>query len=98
MMTQDQWRVLSDRDYGEPTERGRPRMDHRGRGPRGYVRSDERIGEEIHARLTDDPSVDGTEIEVSVRDGEVTLSGSVAGRFERRRAEELGDKDSGARH
>src|SRR4051795_8367894 len=83
MMTQDQWRVLSDRDYGERTDRERPRTDHRGRGPRGYVRSDQRIEEEIHARLTDDPSVDGTEIEVSVRDGEVTLSGSVASRFER---------------
>ncbi len=98
MMTQDQWRVVTDRDYGEPTGRGRPRTDHRGRGPRGYVRSDERIEEEIHARLTDDPSVDGTEIEVSVRDGEVTLSGSVAGRFERRRAEDIVDQVSGVRH
>lgn len=98
MMTQDQWRVVSDRDYGDRGERERPRTDHRGKGPRGYVRSDQRIEEEIHARLTDDPSVDGTEIEVSVKDGEVTLSGSVASRFERRRAEDIVDQVSGVRH
>src|SRR3954454_6890582 len=98
MMTQDQWRVLSDRDYGERADRERPRTDHRGRGPRGYVRSDQRIEEEIHARLTDDPSVDGARIEVSVGGGEVTLGGSVASGFERRRAEDIVDQVSGVRH
>ena len=48
---------------------------HRGRGPRGYRRTDERILEEVNERLTEDAHLDATNIEVDVRDGEVTLKG-----------------------
>jgi len=74
------------------------RGEHRGRGPRGYRRSDERIREDIHERLTDDPWLDASDIEVSVSEGEVTLAGRVDCRDDRYRAEDLTDAVSGVRH
>ena len=70
-------------------------VDHRGRGPRGYKRSDQRIEEDVNERLTDDPRVDATEIQVEVRDGEVTLSGTVDSREARRRAEDVAESVPG---
>lgn len=71
---------------------------HRGRGPRGYQRSDARIGEDVNDRLTDDFFVDATDIEVSVSEGEVTLDGKVNNRAEKRRAEDIAADISGVRH
>jgi len=68
---------------------------HRGRGPRGYRRSDQRIEEEVNDRLTDDPLLDATEIQVHVHDSEVTLTGNVDSRDARRRAEDLAGDVSG---
>jgi osmotically-inducible protein OsmY len=68
---------------------------HRGRGPRGYRRSDERIREDINDRLTDHPYLDATDIEVRVTDGEVTLTGSVDSRQAKRLAEDLAESVSG---
>ena len=73
------------------------RLGHRGRGPRGYVRSDERIREEVNECLTADPYVDATEIDVSVAEGIVTLSGTVDNRAEKRLAEDCVDSVSGVR-
>lgn len=71
---------------------------HRGRGPKGYKRSDDRISEEVHQRLTDDPWVDATHINVEVKDCEVTLSGNVSDREERRRAERCVEDIWGVSH
>lgn len=71
---------------------------HRGRGPKGYRRSDERIREDVSDRLTDDSSVDASGIEVSVQDGEVTLSGTVGDRQGRRRAEDIAESVAGVTH
>src|SRR5215212_4361151 len=71
---------------------------HRGRGPKGYTRSDDRIREDVSDRLTDDPRVDASEIEVSVSGGEVTLSGTVDSRQAKRRAEDIAERVSGVRH
>jgi len=60
-----------------------------GRGPRNYQRSDERIREEVNERLTDDPRVDASDIEVEVRNGEVILRGRVDERRDKRTAEEV---------
>jgi hypothetical protein len=75
----------------------REQEDYTGRGPRDYRRSDERIREEISDRLTDDYSVDASDISVQVKDGEVTLSGSVTTREQKRRAEDLTEAISGVR-
>ncbi|HKR86873.1 MAG TPA: BON domain-containing protein [Phenylobacterium sp.] len=71
---------------------------HRGRGPKGYRRPDERISEDVHDRLTDDPWLDATDIEVTVKDGEVTLVGHVDNREAKHRAERLVEDLSGVRH
>ncbi len=71
---------------------------HRGRGPKGYARSDDRIREDVSDRLGDDWLVDATEIEVAVLNGEVTLSGTVDRREQRRRAEDVAESVSGVKH
>ena len=70
---------------------------HRGRGPKSYTRSDERIGEDINERLTDDAWLDATEIEVVVAKGEVKLTGAVASRQDKRRAEDIAEDVSGVK-
>ncbi|HUZ11537.1 MAG TPA: BON domain-containing protein [Caulobacteraceae bacterium] len=71
------------------------RGEHRGRGPKGYRRSDERIREDVNDRLTDDPFVDASEVQVEVSGGEVTLNGTVHSRLAKRRAEDCADAVSG---
>ena len=62
-----------------------------GRGPRGYRRADERIREDVCDRLCDHPGVDASEVDVSIRDGEITLQGSVPDRWMKRLAEDLAE-------
>lgn len=81
--------------YGRP--RGRPGEDFRGRGPRGYVRSDERVREDVSECLTEDPYVDASDIDIVVRQGVVTLSGSIAQRRLKHRAEDLAGSCRGVR-
>jgi osmotically-inducible protein OsmY len=73
------------------------RGPHRGRGPRGYRRSDERIKEDVCQCLTDDPYIDASNIEVAVNDREVLLSGSVTSRMQKRHAEDLIESLPGVR-
>ncbi len=70
---------------------------YRGRGPKGYRRSDERIHEEVCEYLTEDHYIDATNIEVHVKDCEVTLTGHVGTRAEKRRADDLIDQLAGVR-
>ncbi|MDQ2640811.1 MAG: BON domain-containing protein [Pseudomonadota bacterium] len=72
--------------------------DRRGMGPRGYVRSEARIREDVCDFLSDDPLVDATDIEVGVAGTEVTLAGTVETRRERRRAEDCAERVSGVTH
>jgi osmotically-inducible protein OsmY len=71
---------------------------HRGRGPRNYRRSDERIREDVSDRLMDDPHIDASDIEVGVANGEVVLTGTVDSRFAKRHAEDLAESVSGVTH
>lgn len=94
--------------FGDEDAESRRRLDawhgdrgaqhHRGRGPRGYTRSDERIREDVNDRLTDDPYVDASDIDVIVSGGEVTLSGTVDDRRSKHRAEDIAESVSGIRH
>ncbi len=71
---------------------------HRGRGPRGYRRTDERIREDINDRLTEHPYIDASDIEVLVTSGEVTLAGAVESRQAKRLAEDIAESVSGVTH
>lgn len=90
--------------FGDEDAERRRRMDerrageHRGRGPRGYSRSDERIREDVNDRLTDDSYVDASDVDIAVSGGEVTLSGHVDSRTAKRRAEDIAESVSGVRH
>ncbi len=79
----------------EPTAPARAEGDYRGIGPRGYVRSPQRIYEDICDRLTDDPMVDASDITVSVGGGEVILSGSVDSQMALRQAETIAQEVAG---
>lgn len=67
--------------YGQVT-------DYRGRGPKGWKRSDERIKEDVSDLLERHPYIDASEIEVNVKDGVVILSGSVEDRRTKRMTED----------
>lgn len=73
------------------------RESHAGKGPRNFRRGDERIMEDVCEMLTRDADVDASDIEVSVKDGEVTLSGTVPDRRMKRRAEDVAERAAGVR-
>ena len=66
-----------------------------GRGPKGYRRSDERIQEDICERLTEHPSIDASDIEVTVSAGDVTLTGRVESRAIKHLSEVMAETVSG---
>jgi len=68
-----------------------------GRGPKGYQRSDDRIKEDICERLTHHPEIDASEIEIQVKEGQVTLTGSVDRREDKRLAEDISESVSGVK-
>lgn len=84
--------------FGDEEAERRRRMDqqrpHRGKGPKGYRRSDERIKEDINDRLSEG-YLDATDITVAVENGEATLSGTVNSRADKRRAEDIAEYVSG---
>jgi osmotically-inducible protein OsmY len=87
--------------FGDDDAERRRRMDkvnvgeHRGKGPRGYHRSDERIKEDVCDRLADNPMIDASDIEIKVNNAEVVLSGRVDNREDKRRAEDIAESVSG---
>jgi hypothetical protein len=82
----------------EAEQRMGVRHGHRGRGPKGYRRSDQRISDDVHDVLTDDPYLDASEITVTVANCEVTLAGVVSDRDAKHRAERQVERISGVDH
>lgn len=70
---------------------------HRGRGPQGYTRSDERIREDVCERLSEHHYIDASQIRVEVNDGVVTLEGTVDDRWQKYQTEDLVDATSGVK-
>jgi osmotically-inducible protein OsmY len=68
---------------------------HKGKGPKDYKRSEERIKEDAYDHLSDDDMVDATNVQVQVQDNEVILSGTVNDREQKRRAEDIVESISG---
>ncbi len=79
--------------YGNAT-RGQSQF---GRGPKGYVRSDDRIREDVCDRLSEDDEVDARDITVAVKNAEVTLDGTVTDRRSKHRAEDIVESISGVK-
>jgi hypothetical protein len=75
--------------YGRSVIKPDARERRRGRTTRNWRRADERIREDVSDRLTDDPRIDASEIEVEVRDAVVTLRGTVDDRDTKYLAEDL---------
>jgi len=72
--------------------------EHRGKGPRGYQRSNERIKEDVCERLSEDGHIDASDVEVSVENNEVILKGTVNSKEEKRRAEDVAETVSGVKN
>ncbi|XXF75250.1 BON domain-containing protein [Myxococcaceae bacterium GXIMD 01537] len=68
----------------------------RGRAPKGYVRSDGRIHEDVCDRLMES-RLDASDVEVKVENGEVTLTGTVRYRIEKRAIEDVAHGVPGVR-
>lgn len=88
--------------FGDEDANHRREMDqrygpHSGKGPKGYTRSDEKIKDDVEEKLYHDSFIDASDIEVSVDDGEVTLSGTVDHKQTRRRAEDCADAVAGVK-
>jgi osmotically-inducible protein OsmY len=62
---------------------------YRGRGPKNWRPSDERIRDTVNELLTDHDGIDATEVEVTVENGEITLNGTVGSRWEKRLADDI---------
>ncbi len=84
--------------FGDEDATRRREQDHRGHGPVGYERTDERIREDASERLTEDWAVDARKIVIAVSSGEITLDGTVPSRDQKRRAEDLVEDLSGVKH
>jgi len=90
--------------FGDEEAEQRRRLDgaregkHRGRGPKDYRRSDERIKEDINDRLTDEEYLDAYEVVVTVNEGEAILSGTVGTRHDKRMAEDIADSVTGVKN
>lgn len=87
------WNVGSDTDRGEGTRR----ESYRGRGPKNYQRSDDRIREDVCERLALDEYVDASDLEVTVENGVVKLEGTVNERHAKRRAEDIAESARGVK-
>lgn len=83
------WPRVYARASGRGPDGHHPRDDHRGRGPSGYARSDERILEDVVQRLTDDPDVDARGLQVAVDGGIVRIDGEVRQRWIKHHVEHL---------
>lgn len=81
----------------ERAYRAQGQAGYRGHGPRGYMRSDERILEDLCDQLCDDPIVDASDIEVHCDQGRVVLSGRVPTRWMKHRAEDIADAVRGVK-
>lgn len=74
------------------------RENHRGKGPKNYTRSDDRIKEDVSDRLEDHSYLDASDIDIEVNNGDVVLTGTVESRYAKRLAEDLAEHCSGVKN
>jgi osmotically-inducible protein OsmY len=107
MQDRDWWNKTKDEVsswFGDDEAERRRRMDdikdynHKGKGPKNYKRSPERIKEDVSDKLSDNWMINASEIEVEVNGTEVTLNGIVDRRVNKRLAEDMAESVSGVTH
>jgi len=69
------WPQSGGNEYG-----GSAQTSFRGRGPKGYQRTDDRLKEMICEQLMEDPDIDASDVNVEVSGSVVTLTGTVDNR------------------
>jgi hypothetical protein len=79
-----------DPDAGRPLGRPDPFSRRPPLGPKGYHRPDERIRDEVCERIARS-GIDARDVEVAVEAGEVTLTGTVERRDDKRALEDVAD-------
>lgn len=95
--TQGQGRYYYGSSYGSSSQVGEQLHGFRGRGPKNYTRSDERIREDLCERLSDADEIDASDIMVTVSQSVVTLEGEVPHRSMKHWAEDMAESCSGVR-
>ncbi|WP_413577706.1 BON domain-containing protein [Bdellovibrio sp. HCB290] len=90
-------RNLREESYGSEQSERSERESFAGRGPKSYSRSDDRIREDVCEMLTRNPDIDAHDVDVEVKSGEVTLSGTVPQRRMKHLAEDLAERISSVR-
>jgi hypothetical protein len=91
------WQGNQSWETHQPGQQPRFTGGHRGKGPKNFQRTDERIREAVSEALEIHDDLDATHIEVLVKNGEVTLSGTVEDRHAKRLAEDVTASVSGVR-
>lgn len=84
-----QWRAAGAQFYPGGAYEDLLEISQRGRGPKGYRRSDDLLQEIICEQLTEDPFIDARDVTVEVHDCEVTLRGTVQAREQKYAIEDL---------
>lgn len=86
-----------DRERGDERQRayGRGEGRFRGRGPKNYRRSDDRLRDDVCERMSNNEWLDASDVEVNVVSGEAILTGSVDSRYAKRLAENIAESVSG---
>jgi hypothetical protein len=92
------------RDYGRPGQSGGPwsaggggwSPPQRGRAPKGYQRSDERIREDVCDAVIQ-AGIDAGEVDIRVEGAEVTLTGTVEHRYDKRQIEDIAESIAGVK-
>jgi len=101
----DWWDKASDEVsswFGDDDAERRRKMDrvrgpHSGKGPKGYTRTDEKLKDDINERLYHDSHIDASDIDVTVDNGEATLTGTVESKMAKRRIEDIIESIAGVR-
>jgi hypothetical protein len=71
-------------------------LENRDQGP-GGDRPDHAIADDLRRRLSDDPSLDATDVRIEVEQGVVSLAGTVESRDDKRHVEDLARSAEGVR-
>ncbi len=84
-----------ERNYGVGRQ---SQQSFRGKGPKGYERSDSRIKDDLNDAFADHSSLDPSDIEISVSSGTVVLKGMVDSKWAKRASEDLAESVSGVKN